>query len=903
MAEATVNGAPPGLAKAPSSSAGGANGAAASVEGEGPAAPAPAPAPPAAPAGDKAKKGAKRGPKPKGTAAAALPSSIGATAAVPYEQATPSGKKYYGVAFMYKVARWRATLYVRAGKTKHLGLYKNALDAAKAYDAAARSEFGSNYAQVNFDKEGRQTSLVHFAYGGLNGEHQTHGAPELDTSWPREGDDFQVDMAKVPKRGEAAAAKSGGLGTWHPHPIRTDDDEENAAPVDTHYGSLHPDPLSKELARDLNKSWKPKEKAEFERAMNELDKDFHLISKRIGTKSYRECVRYYYCVWKMMRACQKWKKGRDELMIKFQQEEQKRATEIQRSSTPGRGRSDTHGGAGHGAGDNGGGEHTGRKGGAGGQNGRKSGSGRKSKQAEAAEVERYCICRGPGVGMMVSCEKCEGWFHGACVGLGIDQGTLKDDDEFECGNCTENGFPSFKTGGMVKSLANEVTFIWDSKAKQALAKEKCPKVRDLVRFLQAHPDYRPYYGDSDEDEEELDGADHGTSRESPGDEEDEDGAKGNGKRAAGPKYELLYKCPPYVRKEAKGKKKARAAARIAKLCRSAGQWLEYESESSDDAEESSEEDSSGDSDGSSEDDEEDDEDMEEDDDSDVDSDGNEYARAMALHGGIDEELYQEFSAASGSRGDFLNPDRLDNGLGDGRELPPSFPAADGSSVFSGRFLPSAMMERGAMENGAAPSSKKRKRGSGEPVPIVPHGTLPTGAYPWMRMAPWNGRRMGQKNSKVAKALRSETSQRIKTLIERIQAHRTAMAVASGPLLQRRKRMERLHGKPRLKRLKTGSDNARVFTPKQFQTLMWQTWVTNNFIKKKVAPPPYAMHEAAGAGGQFRWSGLRCRSIGLIDGAIVAASPRHFEVYKSQIGDLPLNSFNMPPCDVRELYKK
>ena len=55
-------------------------------------------------------------------------SSIGApVVAFAYDQATPSGKKYQGVSFMYKVARWRATLYVKGGKTKHLGLFKNAL--------------------------------------------------------------------------------------------------------------------------------------------------------------------------------------------------------------------------------------------------------------------------------------------------------------------------------------------------------------------------------------------------------------------------------------------------------------------------------------------------------------------------------------------------------------------------------------------------------------------------------------------------------------------------------------------------------------------------------------------------------------------------------------------------------
>ena len=74
----------------------------------------------------------------------------------------------------------------------------------------------------------------------------------------------------------------------------------------------------------------------------------------------------------------------------------------------------------------------------------------------------------------------------------------------------------------------------------------------------------------------------------------------------------------------------------------------------------------------------------------------------------------------------------------------------------------------------------------------------------------------------------------------------------------------------------------------------------DFIKKNQVPPAYAMHEAGGSGRQYRWSGLRCRSIGLIDGAIVASSPRNFGMYKSQIIDLPLNAFNMPPADVNTL---
>ena len=772
-------------------------------------------------------------------------------------------------------------------------VFQNAKKAALVYDKAARAEYGTN-AKVNFDKEGRPTDLVTFAYGGLHGEHQTVEV-QPNTKWPRVGDAYQVDLAKaLPK--VAATAESKPTSSWHEHRLQNPDDDDNAGYVDTHYGSLHPSPLQHDADTNISKLWTPVEKAAFERAIFEVDKDFHLISKYVGTKCYRSCVEYYYCVWKLMRGCQKWKKSRDDVIVKFQQDEQKRISDLNRTTTPGR---TANGNKMNGVAE----EYQQRlmaanSGKGNGDNGKKSSHSKKNKNlVEAAEdPEKYCLCRGPGVGMMVACEVCEGWFHGACVGLGIAEDSLKEGDEFICGECTENGFPKLSTessnGGkrIVKSLADAITVIWDSVGNKLLPKEECPKVRHLVRFLQSNPDYRPYYGESDDE-----------------DSADQDANMANlkvatdiGERLQVEVFKKLLRCPPYEPKEPLGIKKERARSKILNYCNRLDPWIEFNSSSEES--ESSEEESSEES--------SDEESSEEE--SSVEDD-EEFVRQNTYLANLNEQelgydllplsidpqnkSIQALQAAS------LGQTFLDShaaGAKTTREAIENYDIGarigitNGSSAFSDRFLVSRQQSLMGLQRQENDSKRGKKRQ--RETPIVNSDMLPQGREPWHRLAPWNGGRVTDASS----VERRETISRVKTLVERIQAHRIAIAAGSDTLRVQRRRMERLHGRPRVKRIKTSSDDSRTFTPKQFQTLMWQLWVTNNFIKKNQVPPAYAMHEAGGSGRQYRWSGLRCRSIGLIDGAIVASSPRNFGMYKSQIIDLPLNAFNMPPADVNTL---
>eukprot|EP00943_MAST-04B_sp_MAST-4B-sp1_P003276 g3276.t1 len=827
------------------------------------------------------------------------------------ERAQPSGKKYYGVSFMYKIGRWRATLYIRGGKTKQLGVYKNAKKAALEYDKAARAEYGSN-AKVNFDEDGRPTDQVTFAYGGLHGEHQTvEITPNL--AWPRVGDEFQVDMTQFSKPtgtmqssggdsnnkkdhnstgGSESKAVDTPSGTWHHHPKNNPDEDDNAGYADTHYGSLHLDPLPHDSETNISKLWTPAEKAAFERAIFEVDKDFYLISKYVQTKSYRSCVEYYYCVWKLMRGCQKWKKGRDDVIAKFQQEEQKRITDLNRITTPGR---TIHGNKMNGVAE----EYQRMLIAAQSEKNKGDGSNGNSETAVAAEDhEKYCLCRGPGVGMMVACEKCENWFHGACVGLGTAEDRLKEGDEFICGDCTKNGYPQFSsaTGGHERttvSLADEVTVIWNSITKSALPKEECPKVRDLVKFLQNNPDFRPYYGDSDEEEDVVE-----DDAPPVPDEEEEEEEKELAETDI--VWEKMLRCPPYEKKEGPGVKKSRARTKILKFCKRLEPWIEFNS-SSEDSESSEEESSVAESSGEESSSEESSEDDEES------ARHNEFlAHLKEQELGYDllplsldpyvmkiqNTQQQQLRNALAMQMQQQNRNNNFNGSNDTSNMVRQ--DDNGSSAFSDRFL----VARQQVVHDQQQNGNKRGRKRQREVPIVPRSSLPQGQEPWHRLAPWNGGEAG----KASKVERRETVMRVKTLVERIQAHRVAVAIGNDTLKLQRHRIERLHGKPRVKRIKTGSDSARTFTPKQFQTLMWQLWVTNNFIKKNQVPPAYAMHEAGGSGRQYRWSGLRCRSIGLIDGAIVASSPRNFEVYKSQIIDLPLNTFNMPPTDINTLMQ-
>lgn len=59
-----------------------------------------------------------------------------------------STSKYLGVCWDKARSKWKSTIYV-GNKVRHLGRFKNEVDAAHAYDKAARSEFGE-FANLNF---------------------------------------------------------------------------------------------------------------------------------------------------------------------------------------------------------------------------------------------------------------------------------------------------------------------------------------------------------------------------------------------------------------------------------------------------------------------------------------------------------------------------------------------------------------------------------------------------------------------------------------------------------------------------------------------------------------------------------------------------------------------------------
>jgi hypothetical protein len=60
----------------------------------------------------------------------------------------PGKSRFKGVCWNKRLGTWMAKIHPNR-KTKHLGLFKVEEDAARAYDAAARREFGQ-YACVNF---------------------------------------------------------------------------------------------------------------------------------------------------------------------------------------------------------------------------------------------------------------------------------------------------------------------------------------------------------------------------------------------------------------------------------------------------------------------------------------------------------------------------------------------------------------------------------------------------------------------------------------------------------------------------------------------------------------------------------------------------------------------------------
>ena len=63
----------------------------------------------------------------------------------------PSRSKYKGVDWAKDMNRWRARIRVN-GRRIYLGSFKNEIDAAKAYDSAAKKYHGE-YASLNFSKK------------------------------------------------------------------------------------------------------------------------------------------------------------------------------------------------------------------------------------------------------------------------------------------------------------------------------------------------------------------------------------------------------------------------------------------------------------------------------------------------------------------------------------------------------------------------------------------------------------------------------------------------------------------------------------------------------------------------------------------------------------------------------
>lgn len=68
-----------------------------------------------------------------------------------------SSSKFKGVSWQARDKRWVASIR-KERKTRHLGVFRNEEDAARAYDAAARIHFGS-FARLNFPNEGEQYAL------------------------------------------------------------------------------------------------------------------------------------------------------------------------------------------------------------------------------------------------------------------------------------------------------------------------------------------------------------------------------------------------------------------------------------------------------------------------------------------------------------------------------------------------------------------------------------------------------------------------------------------------------------------------------------------------------------------------------------------------------------------------
>lgn len=70
---------------------------------------------------------------------------------------------YKGVHWVRTNSKWRAEIRID-GRNRHFGYFVDPLDAARAYDAAARSAFGA-FACLNFPLDGEQGALARFAAG------------------------------------------------------------------------------------------------------------------------------------------------------------------------------------------------------------------------------------------------------------------------------------------------------------------------------------------------------------------------------------------------------------------------------------------------------------------------------------------------------------------------------------------------------------------------------------------------------------------------------------------------------------------------------------------------------------------------------------------------------------------
>ncbi len=117
------------------------------------------------------------------------------------EPALPSGGiKYRGVSFMYKCARWRACLVVK-GKPQHLGLFRNAKEAAIAYDTASLCVNGAS-AVLNFDVDGNRTEHSAPGHGGLYGEHALTTKPIADAA-------VDVATGSAPNSSSSSASSDG----------------------------------------------------------------------------------------------------------------------------------------------------------------------------------------------------------------------------------------------------------------------------------------------------------------------------------------------------------------------------------------------------------------------------------------------------------------------------------------------------------------------------------------------------------------------------------------------------------------------------------------------------------------------------------------------------------------------